>query len=157
MSQKRPLNTLPDKEKLRNTNTFQLKDKLFTTQNNLLKLKSMLVNNNIKEDMFKVDKLFMFKAVKLNTKLEDNTLLEVKLLLEDKLFILTINQFKVNTEPLKLINMSQLDINNKQLTSLEDQELDNNKDTQQPNKPTLLEVQVLEDLVSDNDLNKIYH
>jgi hypothetical protein len=102
MSQKKQLNMLPEKEKLKSTNTFQLKDKSFTIQNNHLKSPlHLLIKLDIK---FQVD----------NKSLEDKQLLvDIKPdIPEDILEEIQFTKLKLEEIPfIKLvINKFQLDI-----------------------------------------------
>lgn len=87
--QKNKLNTLPRKEKLKNTNIFQSKDKLFTTLKLLLKLKSMLPAQLV------MALLAVLTLPELHTLPEVHTLLEVHIILDILLAILLQPQFMV--------------------------------------------------------------
>jgi len=117
MSQKKQLNMLPEKEKLKSTNISQLKDKSFTIQNNHLKSPlHLLIKLDIK---FQVD----------NKSLEDKQLLvDIKLdipediLLEETLFT------KLEETP-----FTKLDINKFQLDiKSENNTVQSHMDTPQP-------------------------
>lgn len=161
MSQKKLLNTLPEKEKLKNTNTSQLKDKSFTTPNNLLKLNFNPTNTKPDTSKIPVPPINLEEPINLadNTNPEsqaDNTSTVDKLNTPPELPTnLDINPLEVNIELNKLTTtLNNLEDTNKLHTLLEDQVfkevklntlVESNKDKPDtPLTPMLLEVQVSE-------------